>query len=60
MECFELESLIDAPMQSYSRFWGFKLEEQRAGNMFPICIETFNCYKEQRVQDSSCMMVLDP
>ena len=41
---FELESLIDASMQSDSRFWGFKLEEQRAGTTFTICIETFNCY----------------
>ena len=44
MECLELESLIGAPMQFDPRFWGFKLEEQRAGTTFTICIETFNCY----------------
>ena len=45
MECLELESLIDAPMQSDPRFWGFKLEEQRAGTTFTICVETFiSCF----------------
>ena len=44
MECLELESLIDAPMQSDPRFWSFKLEEQRAGTTFTICIETLDCY----------------
>ena len=44
MECLELESLIDAPMQSNSRFWSFKLEEQGAGTTFTICIERFDCY----------------
>ena len=44
MECLELESLIDAPMQSDPRFLSFKLEEQRAGTTFTICIETLDCY----------------
>ena len=38
------ESLIDTPVQPAARFWSFKLEEQRAGTTFTICIETFNCY----------------
>ena len=38
------ESLIDAPVQPAARFWSFKLEEQRAGTTFTICVETFNCY----------------
>ena len=38
------ESFIDAPVQPAARFWSFKLEEQRAGTTFTICIETFNCY----------------
>ena len=44
MECLEPKSLIGAPMQFDPRFWGFKLEEQRAGTTFTICIETFDCY----------------
>ena len=44
MEYLDPTLLIGAPMQPVARFWSFKLEEQRAGTTFTICIETMKCY----------------